>query len=159
MRLLHGSERQGLLELDPSTADGICAFGPGIYLTDDEMVAKCYSRGGSIYIVELAGDLADTISMNQGFASQSDRAKAAILSTASRFGFGAPTASINARSAIHPYGADQKAVNLHLASRGIWMLYGELESMEKSGLMDRGVQYVVIAKGRTRVVAEHRHDA
>lgn len=44
--------------------------------------------------------------------------------------------------------------NRRLESFGIWLLYGHLEADEKSGLCDRGTQYVAISD--SAIIAQRR---
>jgi hypothetical protein len=53
---------------------------------------------------------------------------------------------LNARQAIDlavPALGKRKR-NSMLASLGVWMIYGHLDPIERSGLCDRGIQYAVI---------------
>ncbi len=125
-------------------------FGAGIYLTCEPIVASCYGR--AIYEVEGLRSSNFTINLDGSFRSQTIEAREAILKTVKALGLDfARAGDVKVRGLIHPFECNTADVNRFLAAHGIWMVYGTLSGMEASGLMDRGIQYVVIDESAIRI--------
>lgn len=156
----HGSRISGLFQLKiNNTRDN--PFGPAVYLTKDPNVAKCYCIGGSpIYEVNISGDPLLTIDLDKDFDSQSGKAKKAILKSLKLDKQNVNIcSSINVRDLIHPKDCSRSSINRTLSENGIWLLYGHLLPMEKSGQMDRGVQFAVIDESSIKVLKETNYYA
>lgn len=148
--LFHGSKLLGLSVLRVACAEEGAPFGPAVYLTDNINVAQAYTgREGRVYAVEMRGGERDGIvDMGLAWEVASPRLFRLMLNT-----FGADDLPGYGRSArevldglLEENGGrwSRQGRREVLLGAGIWMLRGELNGNEISGLMDRGVQYACL---------------
>lgn len=150
-KLLHGTRSAPFDRFDITQAQPHAPFGPAIYLTADPLVAQCYFRpGGGICEVELSGESVGILDLNCHILDQPELTRSIVLSMLVSLGIKA-TADIGDTRAVVEL-ADKKLGkklrNRLLVSVGIWMLHGHLNSMEHSGLCDRGRQFAVLDPSR-----------
>lgn len=148
--LFHGSRLQGLSTLSVACADERAPFGPAIYLTANIAVAQAYTgKEGRVYQVAFRGGERDGIvEMGLPWEVASPRLFQLILKTCGV-------------ARLPPYGRSARDVldglleenggswtrrgrRDALIDAGIWMLCGELDANEVSGLMDQGRQYACL---------------
>lgn len=148
LRLFHGSVLPDLTSLKIAFAQNDTPFGPGVYLTEDLLVAGCYHyRKGKIYEVEVRGNRSYVINLDEPFKKQTFEARSSIVKLLHLAKCEIPSKdTLDARDIIEMTISKftKKERNLHLAQLGIWMIFGTLHAMETSGLSDRGIQYVIL---------------
>jgi hypothetical protein len=144
----HGSRKCGLTELIVQYSNFDAPFGPAIYLTKDKNVADCYAQNGSIYLVKICGNLDYSINLDASFSEQTVQAREAINVVKKHFYSSLRFETIHVRKIVHFDHAMRAEVNSYLKHLGVWMLYGQLDGIEQSGLMDRGIQYAVIDESK-----------
>jgi hypothetical protein len=147
--LFHGTKLRSLSSLSVQACRDQSPFGPGIYLTADAAVARCYTgNDGAVLSVQVQGDQAKVMDLDRPIAEQAQPCQTAITMLRAFVGLTdewhpQQNARVAIDVALTKLGPRQR--NEFLASRGVWMLCGHLDGFESAGLQDRGVQYAVIA--------------
>lgn len=179
--LYHGSRVTGITKLsirEPKNP----AFGPGIYLTADEVVADLYAydRNGSIYEVGIKGNHRLTVNLDASLHHQHTEVKIAIMrvhrqllpppSHGCQFDTKSAASNLMSMQVMHrhnpnqphlleylyPYGVSRAATNRLLRQEGIWLIYGHLRPIHGgSGRADRGIQYAIINENHVEILSEH----
>ena len=131
-----------------------CAFGPAIYLSEEESTAAYYTReGGAMYTVKVAGNEAFTINLDLSYAEQTPEAKRAIINSLDAMSAKRTvTRSKNIREIIHWDSTRAGELNTALSHNGIWLVYGHLSGMEYSGSQDKGVHYAVLNEAHAKII-------
>jgi hypothetical protein len=149
MLLHHGTRHVDFGSFDVQHCVDDRPFGPGVYLTADPLVARCYSgRTGVIYDVCITNDADGALDLNTAWDDQPMRVQGAIIELLNHVDqrevlrLGAPSARESIDLANSVLGKRRR--NQFLFARGVWLLYGYLTAMERSGLGDRSIQYVVL---------------
>ncbi|GEM_PF-3796676 len=144
----HGSPLVGLRELLLDAADPMTPFGPAVYLSRNRRVAEYYAKmEGTVYSVELSGRHGRVINYDRPFIEQPLFAQQVVQQIYQEYWLGDVLWHSNARCVqdlLHGKGVSRAELNAHLRAAGIWMVYGELSEVEKSGGRDGGVQYAVL---------------
>lgn len=148
LRLFHGSALPDLTSLKIAFAQNDTPLGPGVYLTEDPLVARCYSKDlGKIYEVEVRGNRSYVINLDEPFKKQTFEARSSIIKLLHLAKCEMPsTDKLDARKIIQMTQSKftKEERNLRLAQLGIWMIFGTLDCYESNGRGDRGIQYVIL---------------
>lgn len=145
----HGSRTSGITSFCLGNCETRNPFGPAIYFSADPAVAASYAgSNGQVYMAILCGSQDHVIALNLQFSEQTKAAQQAISKLLLWAGCDQHLRdqAIDARGLIEaadPIFGKQKR-NQILQTLGIWLVFGELSEMERSGLCDRGIQYAVI---------------
>lgn len=164
-KLLHGSPSRPEDFRLASKSNGIEALGPGLYCTKDPLVAGCYSRnGGTIFEIHLRGLAGLVLDLDASLSKQAPECRQALLRLPFWIGVDVhkhaatdkPLRDVLEAVNPAPLGHTQDLwveVSREIKAAGIWMMHGHLSGMSSSGLMDRGVQYVILDKARVEKVS------
>ncbi|MCD1649694.1 hypothetical protein [Marinobacter adhaerens] len=153
--LFHGSKRAGLLTLNAAASQNT-VFGPAIYCTADRSVAAAQSGANVIYKVRIEGPEEGIIEFDRPLLDASPRARAAIQTFLRRYKLMSildteddrvdflqerAAAELVRRGVEYP---PKTLFNRIIAEEGVWLMRGEMHGLAKSGMVDRGIQWVVI---------------
>lgn len=150
MLLLHGSRNYIEDLLDINKTNDRNPFGPGIYLTDDLSVARCYTKSSEnnsyIYNVSISGNKDFAINLDLPYSKQPKNIQAILMNIKECIGANNHNHKKENVNAVLYHGIyNRKYINELLKLHGIWLVYGHLhDPYTNSGACDKGIQYVLL---------------
>ena len=164
--LFHGSKKKGLKALNAAASQNTIAFGPAIYCSDDRSVAAAQSGAVAIYKVRIEGPVEGVIEFDRPLSQATERAKNAIRTFLRRYKLlslldeederidflqDRVSRELIRRGVQYPV---KTLFNRILAEEGVWLMRGEMHGMAKSGLVDRGTQWVILDDAHLSILGE-----
>lgn len=148
MLLLHGSKNHIEDLLDINKTNDRNPFGPGIYLTEDLSVARCYAKSSEsnlyIYEVSISGNKDFTINLDLAYSEQPSNIQFILRNIKECIGTNHNNNIEDVDSILYSTDYNKRYINELLKLHGIWLVYGHLDSASCSGLCDKGIQYVLL---------------
>ena len=164
--LFHGSKKKGLKALHAAASKNTIAFGPAIYCSDDRSVAAAQSGAVVIYKVRIEGPVEGVIEFDRPLSQATETAKNAVRTFLRRYKLLSLLDEEDERIDFLQDRVNRELIrrgvqypaktlfNRVLAEEGVWLMRGEMHGMAKSGLVDRGTQWVILDDAHLSILGE-----